>query len=660
MQSRFDDKEAKKFESDAIEMRAYTSRILGADMDLVMHGGGNTSVKTIEKDLYGERIEVLHVKGSGHDLATIGTDGFSPCDLEALKKLVKLETLSDTEMVKQLKCSLLNPSAPTPSVEAILHAVIPFKYVDHTHADAVVTISNTPGGDERINEIYGAKALVLPFTMPGFILSKQIFEATKNTNWDEIDSIILLNHGVFTFSDDAKIAYENMIDVVTKAEEYLKEKTAWDEIEKSKPIDVTRDMAIEIAAIRKTCSENFGSPMIVEYKTDENSIGYSKRKDVAELSTLGLLTPDHVIQTKRIPVILDDDHQSEISKYMDEYKKYFNDNKTIGLECLDPVPRYAIWKNKGILAIAPNNKRCGIVSDLVDHTLIATQRAKSLGGWKVLGAKEVFELEYWELEQAKLKRGSAKKLLEGKVAIVTGAASGIGKACAEDLLANGACVVGLDINPSIEDCIQNTNFKGLVCDVTSTDTLSHCLVKTVAEFGGIDILVSNAGYFPSSSKIEELTDDVFEKSLSLNLTSHMKILRESSAYLKLGIDPTAIIIASKNVPAPGPGASAYSVAKAGLTQLGRVAALEMGEKGIRVNMIHPNAVFDTGVWSEEVLEKRAAHYGLSVKDYKMNNVLGTEVTSKNVASLVTTLSSDIFSKTTGAQIPIDGGNERVI
>lgn len=657
MKSLWDDNHAKSLNNDPLKLRAYTSNLLGADQDLVMHGGGNTSVKVMEKNILGEEKEILYVKGSGHDLKTMGPEGLSPCDLDYLKRLCTLDSMTDTEMVREMKFSQMIHSAPTPSVEAILHAVIPFKYVDHTHTDAVVTLTNNEKGEEIIRKVYGEDIMILPYTMPGFILAKQIYEATKNVDWNQLRGIVLLNHGVFTFSDDPKVAYENMISIVSEAENHLRENKAWDNQAQGNAELLNSDY-LEIASMRKKCMDYYGSAMVTRLKIDSQSVGYSNLPNVAEIATRGPITPDHVIQTKRIPVIIQ--NENSIDEYVADYKNYFEKNNDGTLTCLDPVPRVGIWKGKGSLIFAPNIKRMNIISDIIDHTIKCVQQGEALGGWKTLTAEQIFELEYWELEQAKLKRGPAKKEWDGKVVLVTGANSGIGKAVTEEFLNNGACVVGLDINPEVENCFDSKAYLGIKTDITNTEEIKNAINKTVLNFGGLDCVVSNAGSFPKSAAVEELDDESWQKAIDLNLTSHLKLMRESIPFLKLGHEPSFMIMASKNVSAPGPGAGAYSVSKAGITQLGRVATMELGKFGIRVNMIHPNAIFDTGVWTDEVLESRAANYGLSVDDYKRNNILKTEITSKDVAKLTRVMAGEAFSKTTGSQVPIDGGNDRVI
>jgi len=659
MQNLWDEQEAKQYSHSDLAMRVYTSRLLGRNDDLVLHGGGNTSVKSTITNIFGEEEEILFVKGSGWDLKTIEEPGFSPSRLKVLQRLGSLSSMTDTEMTRELKASMTNPGAPSPSVEAILHALIPLKYVDHTHTDAVVAISNTENGEAALKEIYGDRVLVLPYIMPGFILARQVYEATQGIDWNNLQGIALLHHGLFTFHDDAKTSYDNMIKLVSEAEDYLKSKQAFDCLAKSE-YSLTAEDGLALAQARQKSAELFGYPMLAKWKGDELSVGYSTLENIEDIACRGPVTPDHTLHTKRIAAIFEEDLPGDIEKFKEAYLQYFADNNDNDLTCLDPAPRYAVWKNKGCIAFGQNAKRMGIVSDILDHTLKAVQWGEALGGWKALSEKDIFDLEYWELEQAKLKLAPSRKELEGKVALVTGAASGIGKACVESLLARGAAVAALDINPGISAQFSGNNVRGIVCDITNDESIKAAVLECVAAFGGVDILVSNAGAFPPSLKIEDMESELLSQSMHLNFSGHISLLRECTPFLKLGFDPAVILMASKNVPAPGPGAGAYSAAKAALTQMGRVAAMELGTEGVRVNMLHPNAVFDTGVWTDEVLQKRAEHYGLTVEEYKTNNILKTEITSADVAEMVCAMVGPVFSKTTGAQVPIDGGNDRVI
>ncbi len=656
MKSNWKDSEAKKLKGDLLQLRVYTSRLLGNDEDLVMHGGGNTSVKIKEKNIFGEEQEILYVKGSGWNLGTIEAPGFAPVKLDALYKLAELDSLTDVEMVQYQRMAMTNPSAPNPSVETILHGIIPYTFVDHTHADAVVVVTNTPGGKERIQEIYGKNMLIVPYVMPGFILAKTIYEMTRGIDWDSLDGMILMSHGVFTFDHDPKVSYEKMIDIVDKAEKYLKSQVKTPlKGEKSNKVDT-----LGIAQYRKHVSEVWGSPVLTRIDNSPASVAFSKLEDVKKITNRGPLTPDHIIRTKRIPIVFSQKPQKDLKKYVENYKDYFDKYHEKGQVLLDQAPRWAIVPGSGTLSFGPSVKHLQIIEDITRHTKKAIYEAEQLGGWKALPKKDLFEVEYWSLEQAKLKKAGKPKAMQGRVALVTGAGSGIGKACVESLRDQGAVVVGLDIDKKITQQFDQKEAVGIQCDVTDLKQLQKAIEETVTLFGGIDMVVSNVGIFPKSSKIADMDAKMWDKSLEVNVSSHQRLIQYCLPFLELGFDPSIVIIGSKNVPAPGPGASAYSVAKAGLTQLGRVAALELGEKGIRVNMIHPNAVYDTGIWTEEVLQSRAKHYGLTVEAYKTNNVLKVEVTSRDVADLAVAMLGGTFSKITGAQVPIDGGNERVI
>jgi NAD(P)-dependent dehydrogenase (short-subunit alcohol dehydrogenase family) len=314
-----------------------------------------------------------------------------------------------------------------------------------------------------------------------------------------------------------------------------------------------------------------------------------------------------------------------------------------------------------MLSIGKNQRDAAIVADIYRHTMGIIQRAERLGGWRALPAKEIFEVEYWELEQAKLQKGGSAPSLQGEVALVTGAASGIGKACVESLLARGAAVVGLDLDEDIAYQHSGQAFLGLACNVTDAAALTDAMTQTVLRFGGLDMLILNAGIFPGGCPVATLEDETWRQVMEVNLDANLRLLRLCHPYLKLAPkNGRVVVIGSKNIAAPGQGAAAYSASKAALNQLARVTALEWAGDGIRINSLHPDAVFDTGIWTDEVLAARAEHYGLSVEAYKKRNLLKTEITSRDVAELAAELCDRRFSKTTGAHIPVDGGNDRVI
>lgn len=657
MDSLWNEPEAATFASDTqLGLRVYTSRLLGREPDLVLHGGGNTSVKDRVPNVFGEMEDVLLVKGSGWDLESIGAAGFAPVRLAHLQRLATLDTLSDTDMMRELRLALLDPGAPTPSVEAILHALIPLRYVDHTHADAVVAISNTANGEQILRELYGDEVLVLPYVMPGFILAKQVHEATRNADWTQLKGIVLLHHGIITFDEDGRASYERMIELVDRAEAYLRRSGAWEQTA-SAGYETQGEDFRDVARLRRQASQMMGSPMLLRWNHGPAAVGFSALPEVGELVRRGPLTPDHSIHTKPFMAVFDDQPDEGLGDFQARYQHYFESHAAAHHTCLDTVPRLGIWKSKGLLTFAPDQKRLSIVGDIAEHTIRAIQWGEALGGWQALPRQDQFDLEYWELEQAKLKRTRTRGEFEGRVVVVTGAGSGIGRACVDAFVAQGAVVAALDIRPTEWESPQ---VLALTCDVTDNAAIAEAVRRVVAHFGGIDVLVSNAGNFPPSCQVQDMTDELWQQSLDLNLSSHMKVMRACLPYLELGLDPSVVIVGSKNVPAPGPGASAYSVAKAGLAQLARVAALELGGKGVRINTIHPNAVFDTSLWTDEVLAQRALSYQLSVDDYKKNNVLGRSIESRDVARMAVLMAGEGFSRTTGAQVPVDGGNDRVI
>ncbi|MCF6309706.1 MAG: bifunctional aldolase/short-chain dehydrogenase [Sulfurimonas sp.] len=653
MTSLYNDKEATNYKTD-LDLRVYTSRLLGRDSSLVLHGGGNTSVKSTATNLFGETEDILYVKGSGWDLATIEAEGFAPVKMDMLLKMAELKELNDPDMVKYQRLAMTNPSAPNPSVEAILHAIIPFKFVDHTHTDAVVTITNTDGGEDKIKELYGDKILIIPYIMPGFVLAKLIYDMTRDVEWSKLEGMVLMNHGLFTFNDDAQKSYEKTIELVDKAEKYLADKGAILNVEEQ----TSHVNLLELAQIRREISTLKGHATISILNDSNEAINFSKQ-NIQQIATQGPLTPDHVIRTKRIPAILGEDFKSDLASYIVDYEQYFLNNKT-NETLLNPAPNFAILKNNGTLSFGKNAKEANIIKDINEHTFEAILKAEKLGGYKALSAANIFEVEYWSLEQAKLKKAGSTPEFNGKVALVTGGASGIGLAIAKMLQTKGCAVVVLDVNPEVENIFNKADMIGVTCDLTSSDDIKDAVSITVKNFGGIDIVVSNAGIFTPSENLDVLSDENWEKSMNINLTAHQKLIRETAPFLKLGIDPAIVMVASKNFPAPGKGAAAYSVAKAGQTQLARIAALELGEFGVRVNTLHPHAVFDTAIWTDEVLKNRAKAYGMSVQEYKTNNVLKTEICSEDVAELVCAMAGKPFAKTTGSQVAIDGGSDRII
>jgi len=390
MKSLFDPSLANTFLDDKLAMRVYTSQLLGREKDLVLHGGGNTSVKIDG---------VLYVKGSGWNLDTIEKPGFSPVRLDVLIEMANREHLSDSQMVKEQREALLDPKAPNPSIEAILHAIIPYDFVDHTHADAVVTLTNTPKGIQLIQELYGPHMLIVDYVMPGFELAKYIYHLTKDIDWSVLDGIILLNHGVFTFDHDAAVSYQKMIDIVTKAEEYLEANTTLPD-----PSDTVVPNPSMLEEFYAYVSKLRGAPIAPRLIETTAAKALSFLDHLETVIMKGELTPEHVIRIKPFPAILEHDSKGAIDQFVQNYQNYFNAYSKSHHLCLDLAPRYAIIKGYGAVALGKDDKESSIIADIVEHTAGAILRAEQLGGWVSLSPAKMFEMEYWELEQAKLKK----------------------------------------------------------------------------------------------------------------------------------------------------------------------------------------------------------------------------------------------------------------
>ena len=660
MKSLWSDAEAAQFNG-ALGPRVYTSRLLGRDKSLVLHGGGNTSVKLREKNLFGEDVDVLYVKGSGSDLETIDVEGFSPVPLDYMRRLTTLPRLSDAHMVNELKSHRLRAGAPSPSVETLLHALLPYPYADHTHADAVLSVSNAPDGEKRVREIYGDRVVVIPYIMAGFDLAAHCAREFPRQAGKNTIGMVLVSHGIFSFGKEARESYERMIELVSMAEEYLQRKKAWHiALPTPRAAAVKRD---EIAALRRAASEAAGFPLLLKVNDTPKFLAFAQRPDVERLSQQGPATPDHLLYTKPIPMLGRDPaaFAKSYRAYFERHERKAKDRKTM----LDAAPRMILDPQLGFAALGRTARETAIVEELYDHTIDVILRAEALGGWRAVDESHLFDIEYWELEQAKLHKAASSSALPpaftGEVVVVTGAASGIGKACVQSFLNRGAAVVALDRNAAIEKMWPTAAVLGLTCDLTDRNAIQRSLDAAVRRFGGVDMLVLNAGIFPASSPVQDIAPDVWRSAMAVNVEANLVVMQACHGLLRLAPRGGRIaVIGSKNVPAPGPGAAAYSASKAALNQLVRVAALEWAKDGIRINSLHPDAVYDTALWTEEVLASRAKAYNMTVEQYKKKNLLKTEVSSRDVAELAAEMCGALFAKTTAAQVPVDGGNERVV
>ena len=633
------------------------SRLLGADPALVLHGGGNTSLKATVTDLTGATLDTLFVKASGHDLASIDETGFAPLRLERLREILPPVVVPDDLLINELRCALLDAQSPDPSVETLLHALLPQPVVIHSHADALLAVANTPDGRQRLTELFGDRVILVDYAMPGPDLVATCEAAWRREGGHHTQGVVVLGHGLFTVGSTPDEAYRRHLELVTDVASLLRASSPRERSQPAPSLPPADPMAV--ARLRQSLSRAAGHPMVVASHRDDEVASFVGDDSLLAAAQRGPLTPDHVIWTKRSPMIGTD--VDAFVRTEDDYFARHAARRSRTLLRLDGAPRVVLDRSLGMLTAGRTAGEAARAADIYRHTLRAIEQAEALGGYRPVEEEHVFDLEYWSLQQAKLSRTDSYRPLSGQVAVVTGAASGIGRACALSLLESGASVVGWDVSPSVRDTLSSPEWLGLTVDVTDSAAVAEAIQRGVEAFGGVDILVVAAGIFPTSANLGEMSMRAWRRAMAVNVDAVADLYGQIHPFLAAGTPyGRVVLIASKNVAAPGPGAAAYSSSKAAVTQLTRVAALEWAPHGIRVNMIHPDAVFDTGLWTPELLEARAEHYGMTVEQYKRRNLLSTEVTSKAVGDLAVSLAGPAFAATTGAQIPIDGGNERVI
>ena len=654
MRSLWDDRQAAQYVGDLAQC-VYASRLLGREETLIPRSGSSTSVKTRERNLFGEEEDVLCITGQDCRLATVEADDFARVCLEHLVRLARLDQLSNARLAHEIRSGSAGASTPPVPLDGLLHAIVPHRFVNHVYPDAVLAIANTPRGLERVREVFGDAIPVIPYARSGFPLAKlcaETFSTSSSRARTDTLGIVLMQHGLVSFGETARACYERTVDLVTRAEQYLRDHTP-----RSTQVPGVagpgRPIRHELAALRQSVSATVGFPVIMSTHTDSECLSFARRDDVADISQQGPAVPDHALRTKRVPLL-----GRDVGAFQVAYQRYVAAHTPAAAHTLttsDPAPRVILDPEFGMCVLGHTVEEATSVGDIYRHTMEIIRAATALEGYRPLPARDVLQVE------GAAREGDVPPIFAGEVALVTGAASGIGKACVESFLARGAAVAGLDINPRITQILSRPSFLGLCCDVTDENGLCQAIETTVRAFGGLDMLVPNAGVFPPGCPIASLQTASWRKVMSVNLDANLVLMREAYPLLKAAPrSGRVVVISSRNVPAPGPGAVAYSASKAALTQLARVAALEWGKDGIRVNILNPHAVFDTGIWTEEVLSTRAAHYGLTVDEYKRNNILRAEVTSRDVGELVAEMCGPLFARSTGAQVPIDGGSNRVI
>lgn len=688
MKSRWNDAEAARAVADrnpdvseALALRTYSARLLGADPSLVLHGGGNTSVKAKATTLFGETVDVLHVKGSGWDLATIEPPGHPAVRMAPLMRLLELPAMTDEQMVNELRLALLDASAPTPSVETLLHAALPATFIDHTHADALLAVVDQKNARAICEEIFGANLLFIPYVMPGFGLARACKEA-----WDAASRsgrsptvMVLERHGIFTFGATAKESYERMIEAVTQCERYAtsRAKSAPSSGRPSTPRTpsdpvVASTLAIVRGALARAAEDAVERAPIVTLRSNARILAFLDRDDAAILTQRGCATPDHVLRTKPWPLHLAgasyDDAAAftaridrELDSYARRYNAYFDEavaKKGVTKKRLDPSPRVLLLPRIGLCAVGKTKKDADMAADIYEHTIDVIESAESVGAYSPVGLDDLFDVEYWSLEQAKLKK-EAELPLARRVAFVTGAASGIGHATAALFAELGAHVVLCDRDEAGAAAAaraigKKSQVVSTVCDVTKPDHVTRAFELAARTFGGVDIVVSNAGSAAEGKLETSEGDAALRASLELNLLSHVNVAREAAAQMILQRRGGCLLFnASKSAFNQGPGFGPYAVPKAALVSLMRQYAVDLAKHGIRSNAVNADRI-RTNIFGGGMVESRAAARGISVDEYFRSNLLGREVTARDVAESFAWLAQ--AKATTGCVVTVDGGN----
>ena len=646
-----------------LALRVYTTRLLGRNSELVLHGGGNTSVKTSIKDIDGKKYEVLCVKGSGWNMGEIEPEGLPAVKLDPLLSLKKKKYLSDQDMVSYQKRNLINIKSPNPSVETFLHAFLPFKYVDHTHADAILKVTNRPGGLNFCKKIFGNKVAIVPYVMPGFMLSKKVNEIySKNP---KINCLILMNHGIFTFSNDAKEAYSLMIKYVSQSEKAIKNL----KVKKIKQIKnySTKFKAHEIAPIiRGLSSSNNDQKFIVNYRLNKDLKYFMNGKNVRSYSSRGTATPDHVIRVKPFPLIITPKKNSSIndfkitakkafSNYRKKYINYFNTNKNKvkGKKVmLDTSPRVVFVQNVGMFSIGKDLNGAKIAGDLANTNAKVISSVEETSSYKFIPEKDFFDVEYWSLEQAKIKK--AKKLLEGNVVVITGSTGAIGFETYKIFKSYGAEVVLLDYNlQRIKNLQSKVKELCIHCDVRNKKNVKKAFDQICEKYGGVDILISNAGTAVSGS-IAEVDDKILRQSFEDNFFSHQNCASETIKIMKKQNTGGCLLFnISKQSVNPGKNFGPYGLPKSALLSLCKQYAVDYGSYGIRSNGVNADRI-RSGLMTDKMIKSRAKARRVSTDNYMRGNLLLNEVKTEDVAKAFFHLA--ISKKTTGAILTVDGGN----
>ncbi len=679
MNSRWDDAAATGLSD--LDLLVYASCLIGAETSLVVWGGGNTSLKRMERDHRGREVRVLRVKGSGFDLKTIQRKDFPGMRMDDLLALLERTEMPDQEMVDYLAHALLEPASPRPSTETPLHGFLPVAAVIHTHADAIVSLTNNDRCRDVLRQVYGDEVVALAYLRPGFPIAKQVARAF--TAHPQARAILLEKHGTICWGATVKDAYLATIELISRAEEaiahHAQGRVRFGGAQVPAPaLADRRRLAVAVApALRGLLSRD--RRVIMSFDDSAEVLEFASSRDAQSLCEVGPATPDHTLYTKRLPCFVPverpDDLEAvqaaiaaSVNRFVSDYTAYFNAHNRGGATLADPFPRVIVVAGLGMFTVGKDRRTAGIVDDMYHHTISVLDAASSLGRYVSLSAQDAFDIEYWPLELYKLTLAPPEKEMARCIALVTGGASGIGRAAALRLAAEGAHVVVADLDAAGARKVADEAVAGygsgraigVGMDVTSEPSVRAALDEAVLAYGGLDIIVSNAG-IAHSAPIDQLALADWERSFAVNSTGHFLVAREALRLLKgQGLGGAFVFVATKNVMSPGKDFSAYSASKAAEAQLAKVLALEGGAHGIRSNVVNPDAVFrDSKLWSEDVRRERARAQGIAVDDledfYRKRNILARPILPEDVAEAVLFLASDRSAKTTGCTITVDGG-----
>jgi len=694
MKNRWSEKEAGEYLDrygqrwgEALALRTYSSRLLGAEPGLVLHGGGNTSVKDMVTNVLGEEIAAIFVKASGEDLATIAPEGHCGLDLNHLKRLRGLSDLTDEVMVKEFRAHLFDFTSPTPSVEALAHIFLPAKYIDHTHADAILALTNQIDGNERLREALGDEVILLDYCKPGFQLAKTAAEAFDAR--PDRPAMVWMRHGLITWGDTARQSYERTIELVSRAEDYLCRK-AKRPLVVSVPtsLDIAEKRAVEVAPlVRGLLAAPSGDAdrpyrrVILRTLVSREVLNFVDSDRGCALALTPPLTSDHLIRTKPLPLWVEAPRYDDpvklreqlgkaVAEYSAAYEAYVERHAAHlkpGVSRFDSLPRVVLFSGLGAFCAGRSAEEASIVRDITAQTLTTKTKIAAMGDYQGLCEEELFEMEYWSLQHAKI--AAQERRLEREVALVTGAAGAIGWGICKALFEEGCHVAATDISrENLDSMVEELRASvgprviGVYLDVTDADSVAEGFRQVIREWGGIDIVVLNAGIALVSS-LAEMEAEAFRRLEQVNTEGTLLVLAEAARHFQLqGTGGDIVLVSTKNVFAPGAKFGAYSATKAAAHQLARIASLELADLGVRVNMVAPDAVFwggtrKSGLWAEVGPERMRAR-GLDEQGleeyYRARNLLKARVTAEHVGRAVLYFATR-QTPTTGATIPVDGG-----